>query len=217
MLDCIFSICSSIKTWLDLNDENIAIISCPRGQHNTGILIACLLRFNKSFDSVARAYDFYCSKRLRGDHASSYLAPSYRILFENVDRVADNRGYRNSAPLHIKTLAITGLPVEDMPCVDIFDANGQVFSSHVSWKQTNICTWNADYGDGFYKVAANIIGDFTIVCRFGGEAAVQKDKSTLIFKYQNSTGFMAPAPLELKHYNIDVNPNYNESIEVGSG
>jgi hypothetical protein len=104
-----------------------------------------------SFDSVSQAYNFYCSKRLRGDPDHS-LAPSYRIFFENVDRVTDNKGYRNSEPLHIKTLTITGLPVESLPCVDIFDTNGPVWSSHISYKQTNMCTWNQEYGDGFYKV-----------------------------------------------------------------
>ena len=51
-----------------------------------------------------------------------------------------------------------------------------------------MCTWNGDYGDGFYRISQDILGDFSIICRFGGHLASTKDKSTLIFKYQNSTG-----------------------------
>ena len=65
------------------------------------------------------------------------------MLFENVDKIVENSGSINIEPLHIKTLTISGLPVEDIPCVDIFDLNGLVFSSHIGWKQTNLCTWNA--------------------------------------------------------------------------
>ena len=34
----------------------------------------------------------------------------------------------------------------------------------------------------------DIIGDFSVMCRFGGSHAMIRDKSTLIFRYQNSTG-----------------------------
>jgi hypothetical protein len=50
------------------------------------------------------------------------------------------------------------------------------------------CTWDDEYGDGFFRISRPILGDFALICRFGGELATNKDKSTLIFKYQNSTG-----------------------------
>ena len=31
-------------------------------------------------------------------------------------------------------------------------------------------------------------GDFSVMCRFGGHHAMTRDKTTLIFKYQNNTG-----------------------------
>jgi len=54
-----------------------------------------------------------------------------------------------------------------------------------------MCTWNGDFGDGFYRVSQPVLGDFSVICRFGGDLAATKDKTTLIFKYQNSTGIMA--------------------------
>ena len=50
------------------------------------------------------------------------------------------------------------------------------------------CAWSTEYGDGFFRVSADLVGDFSIMCRFGGGHALTRDKTTLIFKYQNSTG-----------------------------
>ncbi len=47
----------------DLDERNLAVIYCPHGQPNTGILIACLLKYIGAFETTAQAYDFYCSKR----------------------------------------------------------------------------------------------------------------------------------------------------------
>lgn len=64
----------------------------------------------------------------------------------------------------------------------------QVFGSHVGWKSTGMCTWDPEYGDGYFQIDQNILGDFAIICRFGGQLANTREKSTLIFKYQNTTG-----------------------------
>lgn len=91
-------------------------------------------------------------------------------------------------PCRLKTITIAGLPVDDIPCIEVWDINGVIFSSHIGQKPANTCTWNDEYADGFYKVEKDVIGDFSVICRFGGHLATTKDKSTLIFKYQNSTG-----------------------------
>jgi hypothetical protein len=41
----------------------------------------------------------------------------------------------------------------------------QVFASHVRDKPTRMCKWDAEYGDGYFQVDANILGDFAVVCR----------------------------------------------------
>lgn len=116
------------------------------------------------------------------------LAPSYRILFDNIDKTVNNQGFPNSRALHLKSLAISGLPVDEIPCVEVWDMHGVVFNSHNGGKCSNKCTWSSEYGDGFFRVAKDILGDFSLMCRFGGGHANTRDKTTLIFKYQNSTG-----------------------------
>lgn len=63
--------------------------------------------------------------RLKCDPNNS-LAPSYKTLFDNVDRTVDCDGYENILPLHLKTITIAGLPVEDIPCLEVWDLSGKV-------------------------------------------------------------------------------------------
>lgn len=187
LLQTIFSLCHSIKSWYDLNEKNITLIHCPSGHPNTGILIACLLKYIGAFEHAAHAYDFYCSKRLKGD-PSHNLAPTYSTLFVNVDKTIDMNGFLNDRSAFLKTITVSGLPLEDIPCVEVWDASGILYSSHHGWKADSSCSWNTEFGDGFFKVSQHLLGDYSIVCRFGGHLANTKDKSTLIFKYQNTTG-----------------------------
>jgi len=235
-----------------LHVKHLAIIHCPAGHPSTGIVVACLLKYIGAFEHAAHAYDFYCSKRftnaddnaymcsnpsvlyrLKGDPGHS-LAPSYRNLFTNVDKTVDQDGYAVTDAKYLKTITIAGLPVEEIPCVEVADINGTLYSSHVGWHANSSCTWNPEYGDGFYKVSTNIIGDFSIICRFGGSLSNNKDRSTLIFKYQNSTGtflvtynfhfhthsfslsiaFLAEEVLELKFGDVDINPQYADSLDL---
>lgn len=134
--------------------------------------------------------------RLKNDTVHN-LASSYRNLFANVDKAVDNNGYANINPLLLKTITITGLPLEEIPSIEVWDLNGLVFESHSGWRVSSACTWNPEYGDAFFKVALDIIGDFSVICSFGGNLANKRDKSTLIFKYQNSTGMLFGLILQL--------------------
>ena len=142
------------------------------------------------------------------------LSPSYRTLFENVNAVVNHGGYQNTRPLHLSSLQLTGFPVEDIPCLEIWDMTGLIYTSHCGMVATEMCSWSADYGDGFYRVGVDIRGDFSVMCRFGGPHTLTRDKTTLIFKYQHNTGFLPPTVIELSKQNVDLNPEYAESIEV---
>lgn len=80
------------------------------------------------------------------------LTPSYRNLFVNVDRMVDVDGYEQASAKFLKTITVAGLPVDDIPCVEVWDSSGVVFSSHSGMRVSPQCTWNDEYSDGFYKV-----------------------------------------------------------------
>eukprot|EP01034_Spumella_vulgaris_P023840 gene23840-30115_t len=143
------------------------------------------------------------------------LAPSYKTLFENFDKTVNHNGYLNVHPLNIETLTLSGLPTDEIPCVEIYDLNGLVFTSHQGDKLIGTQhTWDDEYGDGLFRISRPILGDFALIVRFGGDLATNKDKSTLIFKYQNSTAFIPPKVMSLASENVDINPQYADAIDV---
>lgn len=60
---CIHSLCYSVKSWLDISVDNIAIIHCGNGKSRTGILIACLLKYIKAFERASQAFEYFNSAR----------------------------------------------------------------------------------------------------------------------------------------------------------
>ena len=115
------------------------------------------------------------------------LPTSYHILFENIDKTVDFGGYPNRFPVHLKYIAISGLPADEVPIIEVRDLQGLVFNSHQCLESSRP-TWSSEYGDGSFQVSHDILGDFAITCRFGGSFAMVKDATTLIFTYQNNTG-----------------------------
>eukprot|EP00605_Chrysophyceae_sp_TOSAG23-4_P001859 GSChrysophyteH1.ASY1.ANO1.2051.1 assembled CDS len=216
-LEYIFSLCYSIKSWLDLHSDHIAVIYCQNGRSRSGILIACFLKFISAFETASHAFDFFCSSRAQTEIKAS-LAPSYRILFDNMDKIVDRcitRRFQHR-PVHLKSLTISGLPVDEIPCVEIWDLTGQVYISHQNFKVKNTedKTWSSDYGDGIFRIAADILGDFSIMVRFGGAHAMKRDHSTIIFKYHNHSGVLLPETIELRKQSVDVNPEYDDSLDI---
>lgn len=111
---------------------------------------------------------------------------SSKILFENIDKTVDYGGYPNRFPVHLKNMAVSGLPADEVPIIEIRDIHGQVYNSnHVD---SEVPMWSIEFGDGSFQVSNDILGDFVISCRFGGKHAAIKDSSTVIFTYQNNTG-----------------------------
>ena len=111
---------------------------------------------------------------------------SSKILFENIDKTVDYGGYPNRFPVHLKNMAVSGLPADEVPIIEIRDIHGQVYNSNHA--DSEIPTWSIEFGDGSFQVSNDILGDFVISCRFGGKHAAVKDSSTVIFTYQNNTG-----------------------------
>eukprot|EP01035_Chromulina_nebulosa_P021343 gene21343-27652_t len=191
-LKCIHSLCYSIKSWLDLSEDNIAVIYCSNGRARTGILIACLLKYIKAFETSADAFDFFNSAR-SSSIPSPILSPSYKIFFDNVDKT-----------MNVDATAIVSAYIP----VDLI-VNKVIVSD-----DSSSCTWLSDEGQGIFRINQKINGDFSLLCRFGGSVASLRDKSSLIFKYQNNTAFTPTHTLSLTRNDVDINPDYSEAIDM---
>lgn len=116
-------------------------------------------------------------------------------------------------------MRVEAVPVEDMPCIDIWDAaNEKVYSRCVACitlvrppctqchslttllnPQTKTTSANAPDGSkewqdesGVYRdIRARLLGDFVLICRFGGKyARDEADPSKILFRYVGNTAFL---------------------------
>jgi protein tyrosine phosphatase len=62
-ISSIFLLCYSIKSWLDLRDDHVAVVHCANGRSRTGVLIACLLKYIGAFENATDAFEFFCNAR----------------------------------------------------------------------------------------------------------------------------------------------------------
>lgn len=166
----------------------------------------------------------------KSDDSSYSLTNSYKTLFKNIDYFTDDK-CNNNNPKYLKVITLSGLPVEEIPFIEIYsvDYNNKNISESVSklvytsHSDLTLCRWMSEEGEGFFRVGIHLTGDFMIVCRFGGELAEQRDKSTLIFKYQNSMAFINnynsddndnnSLCIDLTHSDIDINNRYLHSFD----
>ena len=62
-IDCLILHCLSLKSWLDLSSNHVAIVYCANGRSRSGILVACLLKQMGAFERSSSAFDFFCNAR----------------------------------------------------------------------------------------------------------------------------------------------------------
>jgi len=216
---------------------HLGAVHCSNGKTRTGILMACLLKYTGAYATSTAAFDFFCQARAK---SKPVLSPSYCIFFNNFDLIVDRHGQfpNPSHCVHLTSVSISGLPVDELPSVEVWDScRGLVFASHAraggerndsdecaDLVPSDQCTWSDQFGDGLFSASCDVLSDFAIICRFGGEHARIRDKTTLIYKYQNNAAFLetgadgdgASTTLTLRRADVDVNPEYSDSIDVDS-
>jgi hypothetical protein len=154
------------------------------------------------------------------------IPPSLKLFFEQFDRVLQLGGFLNRKPLLLRAIMLQGVPVEDQPCLDIWDSSQRhVYSSHPP-ASTNTPRKdkkpNSQWVDeeGFYRTNVILDGEFLLLCRFGGDAAQLSrernihDPSKILFRYTNTTGFMSGGcPYELPAKKVDLMRLYAHHLD----
>ncbi|KAL3923123.1 MAG: hypothetical protein SGILL_001834 [Bacillariaceae sp.] len=231
----ILKACYAIHAYLQLNPANVALVYCENGRSRSGVVAACYLRFVGLVESTEEGFLYFLSRTnptIPGETILRKIPPSLRRFFCQFDDILDHGGFLNRKPLLLKAIALQGLPVEDEPCIDIWDSSKRhVFSSHPEmWRedlylqhQTHlfdgnnrpVSKWLDE--DGFYKVNIMLDGDFLLLCRFGGDFAQETtvhDPTKILFRYANNTGCLSGGrPYELDYEQVDVTKRYVDHLE----
>jgi len=206
--------------------KKVALLYCANGKTRTAIAVACYLKFVGQVHKTRDGFGHFLERRCP-DHAVAphdvirQLPASLHAFFDNFDNCMELGHYMNNKPLLLTAIALQGIPVEDKPCLDIWDAAGRhVYSSHADlwddlvetnpWAAPNdaVSQWADE--EGFYRVNVILQGDFCLLCRFGGAHAQDAgDATKIMFRYANTTAFLAAGgPYELPPAKVDLMRRY---------
>ncbi|CAJ1948777.1 unnamed protein product [Cylindrotheca closterium] len=218
----ILKTCYAIHAYLKLHHQNVALVYCSNGKTRTAIVVACYLKFAGIVKYSQEGFFRFLFKRGVKNPETTWkqLPPTLRLFFRQFDTALNIGGYLNRKPLLLRAIALQGVPVEDKPCLDIWDSSQRlVYSSHPEiWASDSTSPRNSSAlsqwidEEGFYKVDVCLDGDFLLLCRFGGDFAkdtAMHDPSKILFRYSNNTGFLAGGcPYELPSKKVDLTKRY---------
>ncbi|KAG7399215.1 hypothetical protein PHYBOEH_009381 [Phytophthora boehmeriae] len=107
-LGLMFKICSSIESWLQADEKNLAAIHCLTGKGRTGTVIACYLAWVGEFPNAMESLEYVAEKR--GTSVEKLTIPSQRRYIQYFNNVLDGVKPRSS-PLLLKRVIINTIPV----------------------------------------------------------------------------------------------------------
>lgn len=185
---------------------------------------------DEDYDSETNGDNIVAEEKKKNDliieNIVQQIPPSLKLFFEQFDRVLQLGGFLNQKPLLLRAIMLQGVPVEDQPCIDIWDSSQKhVYSSHppvsTNTPRNNkkpISQWVDE--EGFYRINVVLDGEFLVLCRFGGDTVQLSkeqhihDPSKILFRYTNTTGFMSGGcPYELPAKNVDLMRLYADHLD----
>jgi protein-tyrosine phosphatase len=107
-LGILFKICTSIESWLDADEDHIAIIHCLTGKGRTSALAACVLAWNGEFSTPLEALEYVAQRR--NVAVDTLTIPSQRRYVTYFSNIMD--GVKpSSEPLFLRRIIMNTIPV----------------------------------------------------------------------------------------------------------
>ncbi|EGZ20875.1 hypothetical protein PHYSODRAFT_313345 [Phytophthora sojae] len=107
-LGLVFKICSSIESWLQADDKNLAAVHCLTGKGRTGTVIACYLAWVGQFPNAMESLEYVAEQR--NTSVEKLTIPSQRRYIQYFNNVMDGVKPRSS-PLLLRRVIINTIPV----------------------------------------------------------------------------------------------------------
>ena len=212
-LSQLLDLCYTIHAYLNVESRNVVVVSCANGKTRSAVVVACYLKFARLAETSMQGFSTFLQHRcplLDIKQVSQHIPPSLIQFFRNFDELMDLGDFANPKPLLLRAVALQGVPVDDKPCLDIWDSHQNHVYSSLSNQDS--AQWADE--EGFYKVNRILEGDFCLLCRFGGVYANDLgDPSKVLFRYANSTGFLNSGTYEIPKVKVDMMRRYEMSFE----
>ena len=107
-LGLLFKICTSVESWLDADEENVAVVHCLTGKGRTAALVACILTWNGEFSSPMEALQYVAERK--GISVDYLTIPSQRRYVQYFSNMLDGVKPR-SEPLLLRRVIINSIPI----------------------------------------------------------------------------------------------------------
>ncbi|KAH7476278.1 hypothetical protein PRIC1_000286 [Phytophthora ramorum] len=107
-LGLVFKICSSIESWLQADEKNLAAIHCLTGKGRTGTVIACYLAWVGQFPNAMESLEYVAEQRQTS--VEKLTIPSQRRYIQYFNNVMEGVKPRSS-PLLLRRVIINTIPV----------------------------------------------------------------------------------------------------------
>lgn len=224
-LGLLFKICTSVESWLDADDKNVAAVHCLTGKGRTATLMACILTWLGEFESPMQALQYVAQRK---NTAVDYLTiPSQRRYIQYFSNLLD--GVKpSSEPLLLRRVIINSVPVFGIapnghkgccPYVQLFKNGKLVASAAIDQehsfqdddngisaleaagqsRQLQLKWVSSEEGSASFTLDCLVQGDILLRCRH----AAQSGARVSMFRAAFHTGYISGGVLRLTKAQCD--------------
>lgn len=233
-LGLLFKICTSVESWLDADERNVAIVHCLTGKGRTAALAACILTWIGEFTSPMEALQYVAERRAI---SVEYLTiPSQRRYVQYFSNMLDGVKPR-SEPLLLRRVIINSIPhfgdnaggegnVGCCPYVQLFKCGRlvataapptdtePVMEANDSKNQRLQLKWiKATEGSVSFHVDCAVQGDILLRCRHADSSGARVS----MFRAAFHTGYVPCGVLRLTKAQLDgacSDPRFSEDFFI---
>jgi hypothetical protein len=223
-LGLLFKICTSVESWLDADEKNIAVVHCLTGKGRTATLMACILTWLGEFDSPMQALQYVAQRK--NTHVDYLTIPSQRRYIQYFSNLLD--GVRpNSEPILLRKVIINSIPTLGAvpekqnqqgccPYIQLFK-NGKLIASAAVDREQSFED-NGGFGDPIsinqqmqlkWVTREELSASFTVDCLVQGDIllrcrhAAQSGARVSMFRAAFHTGYISGGVLRLTKAQCD--------------
>jgi protein-tyrosine phosphatase len=212
-LGLLFKICTSVESWLDADEKNVAVVHCLTGKGRTAALMACILTWIGEFSSPMEGLQYVAQRR--SISADFLTIPSQRRYVQYFSNMLDGVKPR-SEPLLLRRVIINSIPnyAPDSggenekgccPYVQLFKCGKLVATAAPPAGETNgtgklELKWiNCSEGSVSFTVDSAVQGDLLLRCRHADASGTRVS----MFRAAFHTGYVPCGVLRLTKAQLD--------------
>eukprot|EP00949_MAST-11_sp_MAST-11-sp1_P001021 g1021.t1 len=222
-LGLLFTICTSMESWLASDPENVAVVHCMTGKGRTLSVCACFMAWVGEFPTVIQALQHAVARR--GVPMERVILPSHRRYLEYFSSVMGGVKPRPK-PMFLKRVIVNSVPVFGSPeeadegeacgCrpyLQIFKCGKLLFDSRSALDGSPGRFYSKSDLSFSFSVNCALQGDILVRCRHDAGKEGGGSASTTMFRASFHTGYIANLIQRLPRQQCDGARN-NDKFDV---